>query len=210
MKKKIIIIVILFLLLLLIPIPIRLKDGGTVEYRSILYKVSKVKSLKNTDNDYGYIRGIRIYILNKKIYDNTKYVVTDKYETIEIGDSNLKKYIDAEFRKLDLIDKGKIKSFRITKIINHGYYESNNEINYYQINFEFSCKNKLSDCVYKFKTFSDTPNSHYENNSGIIWATFKNDKLIEFKEGFSTTIDSDFKVLEQELYVMKKENRRID
>ena len=40
MKKKILIIsIIIVLLILLIPVPIRLKDGGTVEYIGIGYKV---------------------------------------------------------------------------------------------------------------------------------------------------------------------------
>ena len=44
MKKKAIMVVII-LLILLFPIKYQLKDGGTVEYKSLLYKVSKVNSL---------------------------------------------------------------------------------------------------------------------------------------------------------------------
>ena len=43
MKKKIIIIsVVIILVVLLFPIRNQLKDGGTVEYKALVYKVSKV------------------------------------------------------------------------------------------------------------------------------------------------------------------------
>ena len=46
MKKKVIIIsVAIILLVLLFPIRNQLKDGGTVEYKALVYKVSKVKRL---------------------------------------------------------------------------------------------------------------------------------------------------------------------
>lgn len=68
MKKKKIIIA-LILLILLIPIPIHLKDGGTVEYRAILYKVSVIHRL-NTNSLTGYEDGIIIEILGLEIYEN--------------------------------------------------------------------------------------------------------------------------------------------
>ena len=46
MKKKVITIsVAIILLVLLFPIRNQLKDGGTVEYKALVYKVSKVKRL---------------------------------------------------------------------------------------------------------------------------------------------------------------------
>ena len=46
MKKKVIIIsVAIILVVLLFPIRNQLKDGGTVEYKALVYKVSKVKRL---------------------------------------------------------------------------------------------------------------------------------------------------------------------
>ena len=44
-KKTTIIVIIALLIILLIPIPMHLKDGGTVEYKALLYKVSKVHRL---------------------------------------------------------------------------------------------------------------------------------------------------------------------
>ena len=68
MKKKVIIVVIVVLLILLVPIPIRLRDGGTVEFKAILYKVSKVHRL-NAYSLTGYEDGTIIEILGVKIYE---------------------------------------------------------------------------------------------------------------------------------------------
>lgn len=70
MKKKVIIVmVILVLLVLLVPIPMHLKDGGTIEYKALLYKVSKIHRL-NANSLTGYEDGITIEILGIKIYEN--------------------------------------------------------------------------------------------------------------------------------------------
>lgn len=74
MKKKIIIIACVILVIMLIPVRLQLKDGGTVEYKSILYKVSKVH--RTIDN--GFDIGIEIEILGFKIYDNVKNVYDKK------------------------------------------------------------------------------------------------------------------------------------
>ena len=73
MKKKLIIIVslIIILLVLLIPIPRHLKDGGTVEYNALLYKVTKYHQLVE-DSDFGYIEGTQIKILGLEIYNSVK------------------------------------------------------------------------------------------------------------------------------------------
>ena len=44
---------------LLVPISVHLKDGGTAEYRALLYKVSKIHRL-NTEFFTGYENGITI------------------------------------------------------------------------------------------------------------------------------------------------------
>jgi len=63
------------LLVLLVPIPMHLKDGGTVEYRALLYKVSKVHSLisvEEKEKGKMYNEGIIIKILGFEIYNNVK------------------------------------------------------------------------------------------------------------------------------------------
>ena len=57
----------------LIPIPNHLKDGGTIEYKAILYKVSKVKRF-NSDSIDGYERGLIVKILGNEIYNNVSYI----------------------------------------------------------------------------------------------------------------------------------------
>ncbi len=79
MKKKIIIAtIIVILLILLFPIRNQLKDGGTVEYKAILYKVSKVKKLISIEEmeKEGKIKefdkGLIIEILGFEIYNSVK------------------------------------------------------------------------------------------------------------------------------------------
>ena len=79
MKKKVIIIsVVIILLVLLFPIRNQLKDGGTVEYKALVYKVSKVKRLISIEEmeQEGQIKeydhGIIIEILGFEIYNNVK------------------------------------------------------------------------------------------------------------------------------------------
>ena len=70
MKKKVIIVItILVLLILLVPIPFKLRDGGTIEWKSLTYKISKVHKL-NIESETGYDDGIIVEILGIKIYDN--------------------------------------------------------------------------------------------------------------------------------------------
>ena len=72
MKKKILIVVIIVLLLiLLIPIPMHLNDGGTVEYKALTYRISKVHRL--TGNlEKMYEDGTIIEILGMEIFNNVK------------------------------------------------------------------------------------------------------------------------------------------
>ncbi len=74
MKKKVIVVVIvIILLILLVPIPMYLKDGGTVEYKALTYKISKVHRLANA---LVYEEGIIIEILGMEIYNNVKNATT--------------------------------------------------------------------------------------------------------------------------------------
>lgn len=70
MKKKVIIVIVV-LLILLVPIPMHLRDGGTVEYTALLYKVSKVHKLTG-DLEKMYENGTIIEILGMEIFNNVK------------------------------------------------------------------------------------------------------------------------------------------
>lgn len=56
-------------LILLIPIPLRLKDGGTVKYQAVLYAVSDVHRLDHNRQD-GYQDGWIIEIFGIEIFNN--------------------------------------------------------------------------------------------------------------------------------------------
>ncbi len=71
MKKKIVIILLLILVILIFPIPFHLKDGGTVEYKALTYKISKVHKLDlNKGNKYK--KGIIIEIFGIEVYNDVK------------------------------------------------------------------------------------------------------------------------------------------
>lgn len=74
MKKKVIILICVILVIMLIPVRLQLKDGGTVEYKSIFYKVSKVHRLI----DNGFDIGTEIRILGFKVFDNVESVYDKK------------------------------------------------------------------------------------------------------------------------------------
>lgn len=59
-------------MILLIPIPFRLKDGGTIEWKSLTYKISKVHKLNN-ESETGYEDGIIVEILGHTVYDNVSF-----------------------------------------------------------------------------------------------------------------------------------------
>ena len=69
MKKKIIVIFIILLIVLLIPIRLQAKDGGTVEYRAVLYSVSNVHRIKDENT---YYEGTIVKILGIEVYNNVK------------------------------------------------------------------------------------------------------------------------------------------
>ena len=70
-KKTIILIIIVILLILLIPITMYLNDGGTVEYKAILYKISDVHRLTG-DLETMYENGTIIEILGIEVFNNVK------------------------------------------------------------------------------------------------------------------------------------------
>lgn len=79
MKKKVLIaVIIVFSIILLLPTRNQLKDGGTVEYQSLVYKISKVKRLipeeqaEKKGKVKNYDRGIIIEILGFEIFNNVK------------------------------------------------------------------------------------------------------------------------------------------
>jgi len=84
MKKKKIIIIVVILIVLLFPIRNQLKDGGTVEYKSLTYSISKVHSLYSIGGyEMGYKDGIIIKLFNITIYNNTKNSLNEKFVIVD-------------------------------------------------------------------------------------------------------------------------------
>lgn len=72
MKKKILKgMCILLAVVLLLPIPMRLKDGGTVKYQAVLYSVSDVHRL-DPDSEEGFRDDLIIEVFGIEIYNNVK------------------------------------------------------------------------------------------------------------------------------------------
>ena len=72
MKKKVMIgICVLLAIVLLVPIPMRLKDGGTVVYNAVLYQVEDVHRIKDASEDE-YLEGVIIKILGIEVYNSVE------------------------------------------------------------------------------------------------------------------------------------------
>lgn len=86
MKKKILIgLLIIIILGLFIPVKFRLLDGGTIEYKAILYKVSKVNKIINKNDMIGYAKGIEVEVFGKKIYDTVREYMVNNDKTLFDG-----------------------------------------------------------------------------------------------------------------------------
>lgn len=68
-RRYVILLIVIILLLLLSPIPQHLKDGGTVEYKSLIYKISIVHRL-NEYSETKYDDGVIVEILGLQVYNN--------------------------------------------------------------------------------------------------------------------------------------------
>ncbi|WP_337744354.1 hypothetical protein, partial [Dysosmobacter sp.] len=74
MKKKAMIgICVLLAIVLLVPIPMRLKDGGTVVYHAVLYQVEDVHRLCAVDTAGDeYLEGMIVRILGMEVYNSVE------------------------------------------------------------------------------------------------------------------------------------------
>lgn len=137
LSNMIIIIVVLIIAILLIPIPYKLKDGGTVEYKALLYEVTKFHRI-NVNALSGYDEGLEIKILGIQVYSNfiatgptieanqvknvsmtiKEGTLTNTGVTIIIENKNEKKHeYDENFR----IDKRINNKWEEVKVINNNY-----------------------------------------------------------------------------------------
>lgn len=88
MKKKIILIIIIVIaIILLVPIPMRLKDGGSIRFQALLYNITKYHKLDVSTKD-GYVDGMRIEILGIEVFNNVKSpeTITETAERRKVKD----------------------------------------------------------------------------------------------------------------------------
>lgn len=67
MKKIIIGIAIIISLILLVPLPLYIKDGGSVEFKAVLYSVTKYHTLDER-SESGYNDGWGVKILGMEVF----------------------------------------------------------------------------------------------------------------------------------------------
>ncbi len=68
-RKYVVLLIVIILLALLIPIPKYLNDGGTVEYKSLIYKISVVhRSNEYSETKYDKVNEEFNYFKKNKFY----------------------------------------------------------------------------------------------------------------------------------------------
>jgi hypothetical protein len=87
-RKKAWILLILVLAAMLIPVRIQYKDGGTVRYRAILYRVEKAHALAVEEHRRGYHTGTRVYLLSFCVYNDVVFVPDDIHTTLSPAGGN--------------------------------------------------------------------------------------------------------------------------
>lgn len=123
MKKKKIILILIIIILMLIPIPTKLKDGSSTEYKALLYSITKYHII-NQDSIKGYDDGFKIKILGITIYDNINTYLTAEH-VINIRSND--KIIKAEtgsfcYKSGECVDKIDFQDFNYDII--SSYYEN--------------------------------------------------------------------------------------
>ena len=69
-RKHIKAIIIVVIIILFIPIPIFYKDGGTVEYRAIVYDITRYHQEDSSLPTFGYRKGWKIELFGLEVYDS--------------------------------------------------------------------------------------------------------------------------------------------
>ena len=123
MRKKKIILILIIIILMLIPIPTKLKDGTSTEYKALLYSITKYHII-NQDSIKGYDDGFKIKILGITIYDNINTYLTAEH-VINIRSND--KIIKAEtgsfcYKSGECVDKIDFQDFNYDII--SSYYEN--------------------------------------------------------------------------------------
>lgn len=180
-KNKKIIIALVILFIMIIPIPFKQKDGGSVEYKAILYKITKYHML-NAKSTKGYDDGWQIKIIGITIYDEINtYSEAEHRITIISNDKKIEAVTGSFcYKNGSCIDKVDFQDFRydvISSYYNNKLYIDNLEGNILSIDvFDFNAKKFLDTKVEFTNEYIITP---YISDLYIIKinATFENKKI---------------------------------
>lgn len=111
-KKYVILVLFVLFILMLIPIPFHLKDGGSVEYRAILYKYTKYNGI----DKYNYDIKEKLEILGFKVYQEKRenFVYEANFliyapENNGVSEDNIQKQEDYSNKLLELFTSSKNK-----------------------------------------------------------------------------------------------------
>ena len=171
MKKKVITtICILLSALLLIPIPLRLRDGGTVKYQAVLYSVSDVHRLTSTEKDVALETGLIIKIIGIEVFNNVA-IATERIvnNSIKISDQNadpMAYAFEAQYIRTDGYSEDRNYPFHV--VINsreelEAYYEANKEV------FDLERKEKVySDTTIGFLDACDKYDDSYFERQNLV------------------------------------------
>ena len=123
MKKKKIILILIIIILMLIPIPTKLKDGSSTEYKALLYSITKYHII-NQDSIKGYDDGFKIKILGITIYDNINtYLTAEHVINIRSNDKIIKEETGSFcYKSGECVDKIDFQDFNYDII--SSYYEN--------------------------------------------------------------------------------------
>ena len=162
-KKKIIIIVIVALvILMLIPIPMKLKDGGSTEYKAFLYKVTKVHRL-NMQSSTGYEDGWEIHILGFQVYSKVDIYL----KALNIGEESLieskTKDVTLSVKEETLTNTGSTFIFKNSSNKNYGHGSS------WEIETKKDGKWHKIDVVLNFNSMSFGLNAGEQKELNINW-----------------------------------------
>lgn len=98
-KSIIIIVIIVVLIILLFPIPNKLKDGGTIEYKALLYTITNYHKIAPEENEKEYLEGVKFEILGFEIFNSLeeKEEKIDKENIKKSNEENLELTGDIEY-----------------------------------------------------------------------------------------------------------------
>lgn len=98
--------------------------------------------------------------------------------------------IKQKYIEFGYMDEKNIDTFEVKRIYEYGYYASLPNIKYFEVAFNYSCKNSGDDCI-SFRNYHEevnyTTDTHYN-----VWIVKDNDEIVDFRSGMSVNINSDF------------------